>query len=338
VPSKPGSKTSEKKEFASNLHQGYLRHLFVTIPDTFKGLKKPKVALNHFHEDVLILNSKREAGAFFLRTISSKLALAIGLTLIDKVSGSGDYFNLPNQSISQMEAFTATKLGQSQARTPGTVPRGTATKRLSFTDKKDLRSEVERKKKMRIATVENKAKLAVKVTEERKIRKTFDESQKLYIEGIENDHEKEINRLKSQIYDMQSQLDENDELNLQFKEKIENFNMMITNSGLNRITILDAVWHTNNPEMCQHLFGFHNLKEYQVYVSCFFTNIALQTCLFDGIFRNVNITEYEKCTMVMLRMRRRFPLDVIGLIFDRDRTSIGRYIDEWAPRWEFVGV
>jgi hypothetical protein len=85
VPSKPVSKTSEKKEFASNLHQGYLRHLFVTISDIFKGIKDPRVALNHFHEDVLILNSKKEARAFFMRTISSELALAVGLRLIDKI-------------------------------------------------------------------------------------------------------------------------------------------------------------------------------------------------------------------------------------------------------------
>jgi hypothetical protein len=119
VPSKSGTKTSEKKKIANDLYQGYLRHLFVTIPDNFKNLEHHFVALNHVHEDVLILNGKQEAGAFFMRTISSEFASAIGLTLIDKVSGIRDYFNLSNQSISQMEAFTATKLGQSQARTPG---------------------------------------------------------------------------------------------------------------------------------------------------------------------------------------------------------------------------
>jgi hypothetical protein len=96
VPSKPGSKTSEKKEFANDLHQGYMCHLFVTIPDTFQGLKDPKVALNHFHEDILILNGKQKAEAFLTRTISSELVLAIGLTLIDKISGSRDYFNISN--------------------------------------------------------------------------------------------------------------------------------------------------------------------------------------------------------------------------------------------------
>jgi hypothetical protein len=243
-------------------------------------MSRPKVARTHFHEDVLILNSQQPEGSNFIKTISSELALAIGLTIIDKISGSSEYYNVPNQSLKQMEDFTATKLAQSEARRKDVIPRGTATKKLSFSDKKEIRSEEYEKEKIIIATVEKKLKIKIKIAADKKIKKTFNREQKNYVKGLEDDHIEDMRLLQSQLDELQLRFDGCEDViekmteeNQQLKEDKDEINMMLNNSGLNRITILDDTWHANNPEMCQHLFGFHTIAEYRCYLKCFWPDL-----------------------------------------------------------------
>lgn len=49
------------------------------------------------------------------------------------------------------------------------------------------------------------------------------------------------------------------------------------------------------------------------------------------------MTEWEKCVMMKLRMRRGTTLQMIGSIWNRCRTTVGAYITEWVPKWEMVG-
>jgi hypothetical protein len=87
-----------------------MRNVFTVKNDKVEGMSRPKVARTHFHEDVLILNSQQSEGSNFIKTISLELALAIGLTAIDKISGSSEYFNVPNQSLKQNNIFTSLAL------------------------------------------------------------------------------------------------------------------------------------------------------------------------------------------------------------------------------------
>ena len=56
-----------------------------------------------------------------------------------------------------------------------------------------------------------------------------------------------------------------------------------------------------------------------------------------GVSKEESVTDWEKCTIVKLRMRRGITNEMIGAIWNRSGWSIGAYIKEWAPRWEVVG-
>ena len=108
---------------------------------------------------------------------------------------------------------------------------------------------------------------------------------------------------------------------------------MLCSTGLQRGLILSTKWHTSNPTMCLHLLGFHNFKEYKVYCSCLFPELKMTY----GKSQSDAITEWEKCTMIKLRMRRGLTLEVIGAIWNRSRCIIGVYIKDWSIRWEVAG-
>lgn len=50
-----------------------------------------------------------------------------------------------------------------------------------------------------------------------------------------------------------------------------------------------------------------------------------------------DITEFEKCLIARIRFRRRHEEGSLALIWGRGRTSINRYIGEWAPQWGLMG-
>ena len=108
---------------------------------------------------------------------------------------------------------------------------------------------------------------------------------------------------------------------------------LMYSTGLQRRLILSESWHATNPLICSHLFGFHTFIEFKVYCTCLFPAIALT----HGVLPTDNITEWEKCCMVKLRMRRGTTLRMIGAIWSRGRHSVGVYMNEWAPRWETAG-
>ena len=105
-------------------------------------------------------------------------------------------------------------------------------------------------------------------------------------------------------------------------------------SGLQRITILSDAWHASNPTMCPHLLGFATFEEYKVYCRCLFPELVL-VC---GQIQSDVVTEWEKCTMVKLRMRRGTTYEMIGAIWSRNRSSIGINVKVWAARWETAGT
>lgn len=114
-----------------------------------------------------------------------------------------------------------------------------------------------------------------------------------------------------------------------YNENIE----LLYSSGLQRGLILNDTWQLSNPTVCTHLFGFHNFKENKFYCTCLFPQLVLSY----GKKQSDAITEWEKCTMTKLRMRRGLTHEVIGAIWSRSRCIVGIYIKEWSQCWEVAG-
>lgn len=98
-----------------------MRHLFSAEDDHVKYILRPKVARSHFHEDVIILDGQQKVGSHFIKSIASDLALTIGLTKTDRILNTNMYYNVPNLSITDMEAFNARKYAQREGFQRGTI-------------------------------------------------------------------------------------------------------------------------------------------------------------------------------------------------------------------------
>jgi hypothetical protein len=99
--------------------------------------------------------------------------------------------------------------------------------------------------------------------------------------------------------------------------------------GLKRVTILTDSWHELNPSYSNHIFGFKTFKEYKLYCSILFPNLTLEA----ATKHSDNITEWEKCTISIMRFRRKMSHQMLGAIWNRRRTVIGKYILVWSQRW-----
>ena len=99
--------------------------------------------------------------------------------------------------------------------------------------------------------------------------------------------------------------------------------------GLQRVTILTDSWHELNPSYSNHIFGFKTFKEYKLYCSILFPDLTLEA----ATKHSDNITEWEKCTITIMRFRRKISHQILGAIWNRRRTVIGKYILVWSQRW-----
>lgn len=108
---------------------------------------------------------------------------------------------------------------------------------------------------------------------------------------------------------------------------------LIATGGLSRMTITSSEWHANNPRAAKHLFGFDSWHETRHYIWAFWPNLDQRPVR----SASSDITEFEKCLIARIRIRRRYEEGSLALIWGRSRTSINRYIGEWAPQWGLMG-
>ena len=99
--------------------------------------------------------------------------------------------------------------------------------------------------------------------------------------------------------------------------------------GLQRVTILTDSWHELNPSYSNHIFGFKTFKDYKIYCSILFPDLILEA----STKHSDNITEWEKCTITIMRFRRKISHQILGAIRNRRHTVIGKYILAWSQRW-----
>lgn len=95
--------------------------------------------------------------------------------------------------------------------------------------------------------------------------------------------------------------------------------------GLQRMTILTEAYHSSNPSLCNH----RTFVEYRLYCTVLFPDLTLVSAA-----TNLDsITEWEKCSMTLMKFRRRMSNQVLAAIWNRGRTVIGKYVIEWSVRW-----
>ena len=331
--------TAKNVVFDSGLRKGYLRHVFSGCLDPATKLSQPIIALSHFSEDLLLLNSKHAHGPYFIKTISFELGKRIGLTGADQIVGSRDFYALPNQTAGDVQSLLNRKEVERYERTIGTPPRG-ITHRISSTSKLAVRNLTAVAEAIEAVSAEKDRKRKLREDEDIDTKSSLSERQIKLFKRLQKENKVLVDDLRNKLAAEESKCEK---LEVQLAEEKEETDYLITkhnsdinlmySSGLQRRLILSETWHASNPSICSHLFGFHTFLEFKVYCNCLFPEMAL----IHGVQAADIITEWEKCCMVKLRMRRGTTLQMIGAIWSRSRHSVGVYVSEWAPRWETVG-
>ena len=100
---------AKKYSFATGLRKGYLRHLFAGNSSDVTAVSQPNVAYHHFPEEIIKLNALHAHGPQFIRTVDAEVGRKVGLLACDKITGSSEYYALPNQSLSNAEKYLSDK-------------------------------------------------------------------------------------------------------------------------------------------------------------------------------------------------------------------------------------
>ena len=336
LPPQPTNENAKQYQFSVGLRKGFIRHLFAGNSRDIEKVSQPNVALSHFHEKVLLLNAQHIHGSQFIKNIDAELGQAVGMKGIDIIDGSKAYYALPNQSLRMAEAFIDSK---EVIRFESGLEMMSPT-RISSSSKRALREAELLIKSTKEANLISENKILKKKEEDIKIRCSFTEAQEKYIKRVLKDHKVEVDHINSKLADIQQKCDESEK---KLALEIDGKNVMVRkhkcdidtlySSGLQRGLILTDSWHEKNSTVCLHLFGFLTFDEYKIYCKCLFPDLKLSY----GTKNTDIITEWEKCTMVKMRMRRGTTYEMIGSIWSRNTSSVGIYIKDWAPRWEVVG-
>ena len=160
-------------------------------------------------------------------------------------------------------------------------------------------------------------KLEKKREAEISIRSSLSEAQENFFKKMQRENKVVSDNLSMELSDALSKCEDTNNLlstekgksnikEAQHKKDIE----LLCSSGLQRRLILSDKWHKANSTACAHMFGFHNFGEYKVYCRCLFPDLDLSY----GVRRLDPITDWEKCTVTKLRMRRGLTNEIIGAI------------------------
>ena len=123
--------------------------------------------------------------------------------------------------------------------------------------------------------------------------------------------------------------------------------MLVKAGGISRVTLFSDKFHKKYPGAAKCLWGFESYEETVTYVQCLFPDLDVKNIpkLHPTKKRksrdddNVKLdlpwcmTPLEKCLACRLFFRTDLNQEFIGLIFGKHRTTIGKTLDEWAPRW-----
>eukprot|EP00804_Cyclotella_cryptica_P028614 CCRYP_020605-RA/>CCRYP_020605-RA protein AED:0.30 eAED:0.30 QI:0/-1/0/1/-1/1/1/0/419 len=160
------------------------------------------------------------------------------------------------------------------------------------------------------------------------------------ISDLYEKHQRRRSRVQSSVND-----DELNEVRWQALHGIQK--MIAKDGGLSRLTMFNNHWHKMHLTAAKQLWGYHNWEETKHYVGAYFPELDtsydpsehIQQLTNDGAdFKLPNLTAFEKCLLVRMFFHKFSHQQVISLLVNRDRTTIGDYVKEWVPRWANVGI
>ena len=313
--------------FKAGLLKGCLRHLFTGRMGEYDAKLHVNIALSHFSPIILLENSKRGARQNFISVIDSDMAREVGLMAVDRVAGVNKFYALPNFSHDVVTSYIAIAENEAISRGSNIEP----TARLSSSSKSILKNAsiaAAREEELRLKAKERLDADAVE-------RATLSETQELLFGRIQGEYAMKIEVLEAMLEastvalkaagdKLISEREASDTVVEKYiKEKSDNL------GGLQRMTILTTAFHSSNPSLCNHLFGFRTFAEYRVYCTILFPDLTLVSAA-----TNLDsINEWEKCSMTLMKFRRRMSNQILAAIWNRGRTVIGKYVLEWSVRW-----
>ena len=284
-------------------------------------------ALSHFSPIILLENSKRGAKQNFISVIEADMAREVGLMAVDRVAGVNKFYALPN--FSHAAAMTYIAIAENEAISRGSNIEPTV--RLSSSSKSILRNASIASAREEELKLKAKERLDADAVE----RATLSETQELLFGRIQAEYAMKIEvleamleastvALKAAADTLSSEREASDTVVEKYlKEKSDNL------VGLQRMTILTEAYHSSNPSLCNHLFGLRTFVEYRLYCTILFPDLTLVSAA-----TNLDsITESEKCSMTLMKFRKRMSNQVFAAIWNRGRTVIGKYVIEWSVRW-----
>ena len=301
----------------------------------FDSKKHLNVALSHFSPVLLSENAKRGPKQHFISAIDSKTGLEIGMTAIDRIAGSNAFYALPNCTYSSALSYLTIIENEKIAKGSAVI----CTTRLSSSSKAAVRMAAEAIVKEDELTTTNALKVQKRQDADNAVRATFTEVQEKLLKGILKEMKVKIAKLEAQLSEANTSLRTvNDALTAErvasdtiIDKHIEK-NKNLSN-GIQRCSVLTDSWHALHPSFSNHLFGFKTFDEYKIYCIILFPDLQL----LSSQVNSDPITEWEKCTMAIMRFRRKLSIQILGAIWNRSRTLVGGYVVEWSLKWGRAG-
>ncbi|KAL7528716.1 hypothetical protein ACHAXR_002591, partial [Thalassiosira sp. AJA248-18] len=205
----------------------------------------------------------------------------------------------------------------------------------------------------RIAALEDQVQRLLLQLKEKEDQLKQKEDSNLKLQGSVATHRKRARRRQSSLEDDGSQDEESSEHWRDYelsKSKVicQQFETLISKSGgISRLTIFNDKWHDNHKDAARLLWGYNSWAEAKLYVDAYFPS---EVDVVDDPFNQIQqkkdgdmiiptyLSPFEKCMVCRMFFHVFSNQQVIGLIIDRHRTSIGKIVKEWAPKWANVGM
>ena len=89
-----------------------------------------------------------------------------------------------------------------------------------------------------------------------------------------------------------------------------------------------------HPGACRQLFGYESLPIMNTMLQCWFPKLKIEV---PKVGEDPTISEYEKCVITIMKFHRSLPSTILGMLWNREDTSINDYIDQWAPNLGWAG-
>ena len=249
----------------------------------------------------------------------------------DRIAGVDKYYAAPNFTHDALLTFLTTVEN-------AVILRGSTiefTTRLSSNTKLIVTKEADAAKLQEELDLKRASDDRERTESDRIQRASFTGTQELFFSRIQTEYQQKIEDLESKLLEsvtalaaigatLTSERTASDIIvDKYIQEKKDNI------GGLQRMTILTDFWHELNPSYSNHIFGFKTFNEYKLYCSILFPNLTLEA----ATKHSDSITEWEKCTLTIMRFRRKISHQILGAIWNRRRTVIGKYILAWSQRW-----